>query len=208
MEGGASDYGLTKVTTCAVSGQVATAACKTDLMGYGTVTDYWPSDSAPTTSCQMHVSVTVCADSGKLATQYCPNTSARGVVIIPRGHPLYQYIGTKYESVLTDYLGEFAALKMTGNTSADNAMIQSNTCTLHSYGQSYDNGLVNAQLLRDARTLIESATQKLALLDPYSETYNTLVSAINALTVLVNGAPTTTDLSYAMTQLTQAMAGL
>ena len=33
-------------------------------MGYGTVTDYWPKDSAPTASCQMHVNVTVCNDSG------------------------------------------------------------------------------------------------------------------------------------------------
>ncbi len=208
IEGSASDYGLVKVTTCAVSGQLATDACKTDQMGYGTVTDYWPKDSAPTASCQMHVNVTVCNDSGLFATQYCYNTSTRGVVIIPRGHPLYGFIGTKYQSVLTDYLGEFAALKMTGNTQADNAMIQSNTCTLHSYGQSYDNGLVNAQLLRDARTLIESASSKLGRLDPYSEAYNTLVSAINNLTLLVNGTPSTDELSYAMTQLTQAMAGI
>ena len=35
LEGSASDYGLVKVTTCAVSGQLATEACRNDAMGYG-----------------------------------------------------------------------------------------------------------------------------------------------------------------------------
>ncbi len=208
MEGSASEYGLTKVTTCAVSGQLATSACLTDHMGYGTVTDYWPTSSVPTQSCQMHVSVTVCTESGLLATAYCPSTETRGVVIIPRGHPLYSYIGTSYESVLTDYLGEFASIKMTGNTYTDNAAIQSNTCTWHSYGStsSYDAGdLVNTQMRHDASTLIASATQRLAQLDPYSSEYYTLLDAINNLSLLINASATTAELSTAMTALTQAM---
>ncbi len=209
MEGSASDYGLTKVTTCAVSGQLATAACLTDKMGYGTVTDYWPASNVPTQSCQMHVSVTVCAESGRLATAYCPSTETRGVVIIPRGHPLYTYIGTSYESVLTDYLGEFASVKMTGSSATDNAAIQSNTCTWHSHGSSssYDAGdLVNAQMRRDAATLITSAAGRLSLLDPYSSEYYTLLDAVNKLSLLLNASATTAELSAAMTALTQAMA--
>ena len=208
MEGGAEAYGLVKVTTCGVSGQLATAACRADGMDYGVVTDYWPKESAPTSSCQMHVSYTVCSDSGLLATQYCPNTSARGVVIIPLGHPLYRFIGTNYQSVLTDYLGEFASLKMTGDRTRDTAAITQQTCSLHSYGQSYSEALVSDQFLRDARSLLASAANKLANLDPYSAQYAALVSAYNNLMSLVNASASTSELSYAMTALTQAMAGL
>ena len=42
LTGGPSDYGLVQATTCVVSGQLATEACRNDAMGYGVVTDYWP----------------------------------------------------------------------------------------------------------------------------------------------------------------------
>ena len=50
-----------RLTTCAVSGQLATDACRNDSMGYGTVTDYWYEPTVPTVYCQMHQSMTVCA---------------------------------------------------------------------------------------------------------------------------------------------------
>ena len=80
--------GIVSATTCAVSGQLATDACRNDSMGYGTVTDYWYEPTVPTVYCQMHQSMTVCADTGMLATEYCPNTTVKGVVVIPNGHPL------------------------------------------------------------------------------------------------------------------------
>ncbi len=114
IEGNASDYGLVRVTTCGVSGQLATDACYNDINGYGTITDYWYADNVPTSYCSMHKSVSICMDSGLLATEYCPESSvqSRGIVLIPRGHPLYNYIDS-YGDTIRQYLGEFATLTST-----------------------------------------------------------------------------------------------
>ena len=95
IDGAPSDLQpLVRVTTCGVSGQLATDACYNDVNGYKTITDYWSADSVPTAYCSMHKSVSVCTESGLLATDYCPSYSVetRGIVLIPRGHPLYDYI--------------------------------------------------------------------------------------------------------------------
>ncbi len=209
MEGSYQDYGLTKVTTCAVSGQLATEYCQKDAMQYGTVTDYFPVGHSPTTHCQLHAAYTICQDSLKLATPYCPNTSTQGVVILPQGHPLHRFIGTKYEGVLSDYLGSFSSLRLTGNRDQDTQTIRMNTCSVHSDAtQNYDEGLIQQQFLRDAGMLVQTASQKLNQLDASSTQYANLVSAINALIALVNNNATTTELSNAMQHLTNLMAGL
>lgn len=87
IEANPEDLGLVKVTTCAVSGQLATEACYNDSKGYGVVTDYWYEPTVPTVSCQMHQSVVTCTQTGMLATEYCPSTTTTGVVVIPNGHP-------------------------------------------------------------------------------------------------------------------------
>lgn len=83
--------------------------CYNDVNGYKTITDYWSADSVPTAYCSMHKSVSICTESGLLATDYCPSYSveSRGIVLIPRGHPLYDYIDT-YGDTIRKYLGEFA----------------------------------------------------------------------------------------------------
>ncbi len=159
IEGDPSDYGLVRVTTCGVSGQLATEACYSDVNGYGTVTDYWYEGSVPTSYCSMHKSVSVCMDSGLLATQYCPAESVqtRGIVLIPRGHPLYNYIGS-YGGTIRQYLGEFATL-----TSADD--VSRHTCDLH-----------------DAYTAMQQPSQTEALV---SEAYQLTLTAYQ----LVGSAP-------------------
>ena len=125
IDGTPADYGLVRVTTCGVSGQLATDACYNDVNGYKTITDYWYEGSVPTSYCSMHKSVSICTDSGLLATDYCPSSSVetRGVVLIPRGHPLYNYIGS-YGSTIRDYLGQFATF-----TSSED--ITAHVCQLH-----------------------------------------------------------------------------
>ncbi|MCI7736215.1 MAG: PBP1A family penicillin-binding protein [Clostridiales bacterium] len=125
IDGTPEDYGLVRVTTCGVSGQLATDACYNDVSGYKTITDYWYAESVPTAYCSMHKSVSICTDSGLLASDYCPSSSVqtRGVVLIPKGHPLYNYIGS-YASTIRQYLGQFATLQ----SSED---IASHVCQLH-----------------------------------------------------------------------------
>ena len=101
IDGAPSDYNLVRVTTCGVSGQLATDACYNDVNGYKTITDYWDADSVPTAYCSMHKSVSICTESGLLATDYCPSYSVetRGIVLIPKGHPLYDYIDTYGDTI-------------------------------------------------------------------------------------------------------------
>ena len=79
----------------------------------------------------MHQEVHVCAESNMLATEFCTNIQAKGAVIIPIGHPLYDYID-EYRNTMSEYLGEFATLKLTTDDNYNQQLVQSVTCTLHS----------------------------------------------------------------------------
>ncbi len=197
LEGSAADYGCVRVETCAVSGQLATDACRNDNMGYGTVTDYWAQGTQPTVYCQMHVTDTVCVDSGMLASPYCPNVTERGLISIPAGHPLYQFIGSKYQEVLEQYFG----------TTAASARV---TCTWHTSMQpSAPVSPTTAALISDARTLLESARNLLATLDSSSAYYLAVSRAASRLeTIISQDAPGQSEVASAMATLTQAMAGI
>lgn len=204
MDGSPESYGLVKVTTCKVSGQLATDACRHDVMGYGTTTDYWPREQVPTTQCQMHIALNVCGDSGMLAGSYCPAVETKGAVILPMGHPLYNYIGTSYSGVLTDYLGPFADLRMTTDGNANAALLQSRACPYHSSSSYYNAQSSNYQ--SDAQSLLERAQSQLAALNPGHPAYGNLQSAIEYLTSVLYGGASDSTLTAAMSNLTAAMA--
>lgn len=207
LDGDPSQYGLVKVTTCGVSGQLATAACQADSR-YGTVTDWWAQGTAPTVYCQMHRTQSVCADSGQIAGEYCPNVISSSVIVIPSGHPLYQYIGTQYDSVLEEYLGAWATVKF---DASGNVISGGTVCTYHTSpssggGSSY---VVENTLIPDARVLLEQAYAQLSATDPSSASYGTISAAIGNLEAVINsGSPSQSDVAAAMGQLTRAMAGL
>ena len=206
----AEDCGLVKVTTCVVSGQLATAACqKSDINKYGTSTDYWAAASRPITECQMHKTMTVCIESGMLATEFCPlhSVSTQGVAIIPRGHPLYSLIGTKYNDTLTQYLGAFSTLRYSGDANANDALNLTVACNLHNQytaqGSSY---VVETTLRPDAERLLASAQERLNAVEAGSDSYNNLLAAIQNLQGALGQAEiSTSSLTSAMSYLTQAM---
>ncbi len=200
LEGSASDYGLVQVTTCCVSGQLATDACRQDHAGYGVTTDYWAAGTQPTVYCQMHAQESICLDTGMLASPYCTNTGVRGIVTIPYGHPLYGFIGTQYEDVLTQYLGSSAA-SGTG------------VCTLHTaytVQTPADPGQVqeDSAFTADARNLIVQAQNMLSSLTPDMPQYQNIQSAISYLESVLSAGGTQSEVISAMSILTQAMAGL
>ena len=211
LSGSASDYGLVRVTTCGVSGQLATDACRKDANGYKVYTDYWPADGVPTTYCQMHHEVTLCTVSGELATEYCPSVGTASVITLPVGHPLYQFIGTEYESVLTEYLGSFASLRLSSDSNYNNALLSTLTCTVHTAATASGTAavtdpVVRDQLLPDAQTLLTAAQAQLSTLSPDHSGYAALQSAISNLSTVISGSPDATTLANAMSALTQAMA--
>ena len=207
IEATASDVGLVKVTTCNVSGQLATDACRHDVMGYGTTTDSWPRENAPTVSCQMHYTLDVCDSTGMLATDYCPSHSTRGVIILPIGHPLYTFTDTEYAGVLSDYLGEYAAIRLTSDGNTNAMLLQSRTCTVHQNGAAtYEQTLVEQQLLPDAQRLLAQAQNQLNDTPSDQPGYYELLNAINNLNSVINSNPSSAALAAAMSTLTQAMA--
>ena len=197
LEGNASNYHVVRVETCTVSGQLATDACRADAMGYGTTTDYWAEGTAPTMYCQMHVTETVCAETGMAASPWCPNPVSRGVISIPAGHPLYSFLGTKYQEVLEEYLGTAAA---------SSGLV----CTWHNAeNQQQAVSATTAALIADAKVLLANAEAMLQSMDPSSAAWQAINSAATALeNIIMQEAPSQSEVAAAMAALTQAMAGI
>lgn len=203
IEGDPSQFGLVKATTCAVSGQLATDACRNDAKNYGTVTDYWFEPTVPTVKCQMHQSMVVCTQTGMLATDWCPAQyrANKGVVVIPNGHPLYAYQSdSKYASVIAQHLGAAGA----GNLAV---------CSLHGPGYveeetgSTGDPFMDNTLIPDAQRLVQSAYNLLSALDSSTVAYQDVLNAANYLeSVISSGTASSADVAAAMGQLTQAMA--
>ncbi|NLO86263.1 MAG: PBP1A family penicillin-binding protein [Clostridiales bacterium] len=204
VEASAEDVGLVKATTCAVSGQLATDACRNDTRGYGTVTDYWYEPTVPTVYCQMHQSIEVCSESGQLATSFCPSLTTAGVVVIPSGHPLSNYANDPdYAPVIAEYLGTASTLGY---------------CFYHQegYEQSDDNNWFDDggssassenELMPDARQLLINAYDQTSNMDSTSSAYFDIQNAISNLEgVISQSSPSTSDIASAMAVLTQAMA--
>ena len=128
-----------------------------DVMGYGTVTDWWARGTEPTVNCEMHTIQTVCSDTGMLASSYCPHREQRGVVTIPSNHPLYNLLNGQYQSVIEEYLGS-------------TAVTSSTFCTLHNeYYQDPNPGTSsnqNQQSFPEAQQVLMVADGMLASLDP------------------------------------------
>ena len=208
LPGSAEEYGLVRVTTCAVSGQLATDACRQDAMGYGVNTDYFPRENVPRTTCQMHVLQTVCTASNQLAGPYCPveTRDSRGLVLLPPGHPLEIFAGSRYAGVLSDYLGSYATIRFTNNQNANAALLSAQTCALHQHPVDINQNILNNTLLPDAQTLIVQASNHLAALTPGSPQHELLLNAINNLNAVLGSSPSLEALAGAMGQLTQAIA--
>lgn len=188
IEVSADEAGLVKVTTCGVSGYLATDACRNDMSGYSVVTDYWARGSEPTTYCPLHKQYEICTETGLLATEYCPKKTT-SAVFIPYGHPLYPYTKT-YASTIEKYLGKFATLNIQGGVNERDAVLNGMYCTVHtspatyyppSGGGSTSGGSADSSLADSARSIINEAYR---VLSQYgytlsTEEYKTFANLIN-----------------------------
>ena len=66
------ELGLVKTRICSVSGLRATKDCEQDPGGHKPVDAYFISGTAPKEYCDVHELYKVCLESGKIATEYCP----------------------------------------------------------------------------------------------------------------------------------------
>ncbi|MBO5570116.1 MAG: hypothetical protein J6A79_14450, partial [Clostridia bacterium] len=134
--------------------------------------------------CTMHRSVPICKESGLLATDYCPEDAveSRGIVLIPRGHPLYDYIDS-YGDVIRKYLGDFASLK-------SNADIASHTCSVHNAYTSSRSENDLANLVQEAYSLTLDAYRLVSASPELSvDQRRQINSAISAVQTLLSLSP-------------------
>lgn len=73
MEGNMSDFGLSDVSICSVSGKLATEACSLDINGHLPTNALSDGENKPTQTCNVHSKVSICAESQHVATENCPN---------------------------------------------------------------------------------------------------------------------------------------
>ncbi|GHU76125.1 penicillin-binding protein 1A [Clostridia bacterium] len=207
--------GLIKVTTCGVSGMLATEACRADINGYSVVTDYWKQGTEPTAYCPMHQKYSVCTETGLIAGPYCPTTKTAAAVFIPYGHPLYNYTRS-YKSTIEKYLGRFATLQISGGANEREAVLNGMQCTVHTAPTqqtiwtvpSVEGAAPDSGLVREAQSLISEAYTKLASVgytlstDDYRAFADAIVTAEQ--TLYSNGSAAA--LQYAMQSLRTMMA--
>ena len=120
------------------------------------------------------------------------------MVTIPSGHPLYNLLGTQYQSVIEEYLGSTAG-------------ISSTYCTLHNeFYQDPNPPVQDSQAsFPEARQVLTLADNLLATLDPGSAMYQAVQNAADYLRMLLGADyPNQAEIMAAIEALTRAMGGM
>lgn len=71
--------GITTASICIASGKLATSTCSHDERNV-VVTEIFATGTVPNEYCDMHETVEICAETGLLATEFCPETITRSFV--------------------------------------------------------------------------------------------------------------------------------
>lgn len=99
-------YNIVEAEVCAESGKLAVPGlCDSDPRGSQVITEYFEDGTVPTEVCDVHIQVTMCKESGKIATENCPPQSRYKAVYIKKDLSLIQnmdqYIITDLDYVIT-----------------------------------------------------------------------------------------------------------
>ena len=79
-------YSIETAEICRKSGKLAiSGVCDNDPRGNAVYTEYFARDNMPTEMCDVHIGVSVCAETGLLPTEFCPNRYTRAFIKLPEG---------------------------------------------------------------------------------------------------------------------------
>ena len=120
--------GYTTAEYCLDSGLRATEACRTDISGSNrTATgQYFPGDE-PQTYCDLHKTITICTESEKLATPYCPSTRTVSMLDLTRLFPISISVSDQYRCFTGENLPIGTGSVVSGGSSAS----YQSECELH-----------------------------------------------------------------------------
>lgn len=94
--------GYVTAAYCLDSGLLATDACSVDIAGNRRATGkYFPGDE-PTAYCNLHTTITVCSETNKLATPYCPETKTVSMLDLTRQFPVSVSVSDQYKCFTGD----------------------------------------------------------------------------------------------------------
>lgn len=96
--------GIIQVKVCTVSGELPTDLCYKDPRGSTVKTEYFIRGTQPTKTCDLHVAAQLCKESGKYATQYCPEESieTKAMVKRPDNSLYYTALSASQRAKVTD----------------------------------------------------------------------------------------------------------
>ena len=90
---------ITQETVCAKSGLLPEPdVCSNDPRGSSQYTEYFAAGTAPTETCDKHVALSICKESGEIAGPYCPEEDIETKVFVlgaDPGSPEYAYCATE-----------------------------------------------------------------------------------------------------------------
>lgn len=185
--------GLVRLRICSVSGMLATDACEHDAGGHKPVDAWFVKGTEPTDTCNVHVKYSVCSESSKIATQYCPDEhiSVKGLAFLPADSIYWKLTSQQ----LAKYLpGAFLApegFTLSGLTS-DMPNYSSYFCNIHTQSW-YDEQKHLSDAIAAAKSQINAS--KAVLADPSialsMEDRDALSSKIHELESLVSAAGST-----------------
>ncbi len=148
-----TSLGLVKRTVCAVSGLLATDTCKDDA-DHKPVTEWFLADKAPTTYCDMHVTLNICTAENGLATEFCPADSVEQVsyVLIRPDNPLYAFDD--------EFLLKALPTAVRTELTTDEFIANMKTCTVHSDGSLsiFELKTQSQDLIQQVRDYLNTAT--------------------------------------------------
>ena len=153
----AEDLGLVKVETCAVSGMLATDACRNDK-NYGTSYDWHTADNVPSGYCNLHENVKICKETNLPASQYCPEENDNLV----NGSHIYVSSESFLNALSWDRLQAYFPGAWVQGRSADKQAI----CTKHTK-EWYENEQKRLAKVEEAKNVISWAQEWLSSVGPY-----------------------------------------
>lgn len=150
------------------------------------MTDYFVSGTEPVWECDAHLHMEYCAESGKLATPYCPaeGLEQRVIVTLPEGSPLMRLKDADLLKYVPNVFKEYALVSDPEFT-AENERYHEFYCDKHTL-EWYENTQHMDALHQDSEALIESVERKMSdpdyvLLDSDRKLLEQDIAALRAL---------------------------
>jgi penicillin-binding protein 1A len=176
-----ASLGLVKAQVCGVSGKLVTEACKTDPK-YKTITDWFLEGTVPTEPCNMHYTRRICKLTGKLATEFCPESDVEesSILLVPQDSVLRRMKPADILKYFPNAVLEIPGASSLDELTPDNPLYAQYFCTVHTQEWA-DLQPQYTALVNEANSLVSAVKTKMsayAISDAVHSTLNAKIKAV------------------------------